>query len=1109
MSDDAVTPRPPRRDRTPPGAQELLAVEPTGVAAGPLLVTRRTFLTGAGSAAAALALGGTTLGRLLSADEARAGVRRGTAGTLTLSEGSMLQLALSPDGDTIALNLLGMLWLLDASGGEAVQITDVYSDVAYPQWSPQGDRIAFQSYLDGTYHIWTVAPDGSDLRQLTDGGFDDREPVWSPDGSQIAFASDRDNAGQQRSANGYDIWVVDVASGAVRRVTRAALGFSNHQPAWAPNGSEIAYVESGSGVRRILAIDADGQGSPRVLHEHSQGTLHTPRWSPSGDRIAYVWSGPPAPAGHDPQEPVRPALVVAGERVSDPDEDVYPYPPEWVDDDTVLYPASGRIRRRELSSGAVDTVPFTATLTFDRPAYTPKRRNYLSRTRHPVKGIANPVLSPDGRTVAFVALNQLWTLEVDPDGSGQPVPLTDDVYYKATPFWSPDGSQLAYSTDRDGPMAIYIRDMATGEERKLTGDFPLAQVRGAWSPDGRTIAFVSSTNGRGDASIHLADVETGEIRQLLEPLFEPGRPTWGPNSDVVALAVWEPYSNRFREGQSLILTVDVDSGERTLHNPYPFSTISNRKGDLGPVWSPDGRWMAYVLEDQLYVLPVDERGTPTGEQRRLTDEVADMISWSGDSSTLLYLSNGTLRTVPVTGGEPTTVPLHLRWQQDVPRGQQVIHAGALWDGVSEQLRRDVDILVHDNRIRAVRDHDPRRRYGSHVTVVDASDLTVLPGLWECHGHEQMDQPYVGGRKGRFMLSQGITTVMGMGDPAYESLEQVESERSGARLTPRFLWAAEAIDGERNNYDFMRATVTEASLERQLERIRALEPDIVKMYVRLKMDWQERVIAAGHELGIPSFSHYTFPAMPFGMDCCSHWATQRLGYHLTMSASSAAYDDTVDLYAQSQMGIIITRGSAVMLRTYPGFLEDRRMQQLLTPWQYEQMRGQHDQQQSEASLADYREFLDGHRRILRAGGLVLTGTDEPLSLNVWGLQPTVAGLVAYGGFTTVEALRTVTSAPAKVMGLEGQLGTVETGALADLVFVRGNPLTRIQDLWNVEMVMKNGRLHTIDDLIEPYAASGPAGAHRPAALAAPAVRALTATPGAASAEEVDYGAEWYC
>ena len=1078
-------------------------------------ISRRTFLGATGGAAAALILSG-KLG-LLSVREAEAALTS-TAGTLSLTEASMIQLALSPAGDAIALNLLGMLWVLPAEGGEAKRLTDVYSDVAYPHWSPRGDSIVFQSYVGqgedhGTYHVWTMRPDGSDLRQRTFGGWDDREPVYSPDGSQVAFASDRENAGQQRGSQGYDIFVLEVASGDVRRLTEAALNRSHYQPAWSPDGSEIAFVESGGDVRQIMAVSSSG-GSPRVLYSHSSGSLYSPTWSPGGDKVAYVWQGGPPPPDHHPEDPEVPRLVVNAEPVTQ-DEDVFTFPAQWLDDDTLLYAADGQIRKRSLSTSGVEFVPFLATLDFERSSYEPKRHDFQSRRPQTVKGIANPVLSPDGSTVAFVALNQLWTMKM----GKKPVQVTDDVYYKATPFWSPDGNLLAYSTDKDGPEAIYIRDMETDDERKLTGPFDLAQVRGAWSPDGSTIAFVSSTNGSGDSYVYLADVATGEITELLEPHFEPGRPTWGPDSNVVALAVWEPYSNRFREGQSLILTVDITTGERTLHNPYPFSTISNRKGDLGPVWSPDGSYMAYVLEDQLYVLPVNERGEPVGGQRRVTDEVADMVSWSGDSSSLLYISNGTLRTVSLSGGQPATVPLDLTWQQDVPTGVHVIHAGSLWDGINEDLHRDVDITIARNRIVDIRPHTPNRDYGGNVNFIDASELTVMPGLWESHGHEQMDQPYVGGRKGRHMLSMGTTTVMGMGDPAYESLEQVESEKSNARLLPRFFWAPEAVDGERMNYDFMRATVTDESLERQFNRMKALDADIVKIYVRLQMDWQERTIEAGHAMGIPSFSHYTYPAMEFGQDCCSHWATQRLGYHLTMSAASIAYEDTIDLYAQSKYGLTITRGRGAMLRTFPNFLEDPRMRYLLTSWQYSQMQGQHSQTDSEAALASTRAFVGAHRRILRAGGIVLGGTDEPLGLNIWGLQATIAGLVHYGDFTEYEALRTVTALPAKVMGLEGEIGTVERGALADLLFIDGNPLERIQDLFNIEMVMKNGRLHTIDDLIGPYGRAEPTGSAR---QDAPTVALVAAAPrsgasrrrplGAVSWSEdgtVDYGVDEHC
>ena len=66
--------------------------------------------------------------------------------------------------------------------------------------------------------------------------------------------------------------------------------------------------------------------------------------------------------------------------------------------------------------------------------------------------------------------------------------------------------------------------------------------------------------------------------------------------------------------------------------------------------------------------------------------------------------------------------------------------------------------------------------------------------------------------------------------------------------------------------------------------------------------EQIAIQAGHDLGIPSFSHYFWPALAFGQDGSSHWATQRLGYQIAVSNDSVAYDDTIQLYARSGMSI---------------------------------------------------------------------------------------------------------------------------------------------------------------------------------------------------------------
>jgi dipeptidyl aminopeptidase/acylaminoacyl peptidase len=822
--------------------------------------------------------------------------------------------------------------------------------------------------------------------------------------------------------------VLDLASGEVR--PWADTRDEDSQPTWSPDGREIAWVVGKApddpdrqiGLQVTLTsrtIEAgDGRAAPRTLVTETSGTIVAPSWGAGG--VAYVLLG------------TNESTLKLDGRALTAGEDVFPAPPRWVSDTDLLYGADGHIRRRAITGGGASTIPFSATMRIGQALTRPKPHDFDDRRAHPARGIVSPVMRPAGAPeIAFLALGDLWRTRI---GSA-PRRVAHDRFLEADPAWSADGRFLAYSSDRAGSEDIYVLDTRTNRTRRVTS-LPAAEAAAAWSPDGSRIAFQDH-----DGVTSVVDVASGRITTAIPSAWEPGNPTWGPGGATLAIAALKPFSDRFREGTSQILNVDLASGAQRWVAPIPFLSLSNRVTS-GPVWSPDGTRQAFVIGSRLWVMPVDSRGAPTGPPRRITDEVAESPSWGPGSRDLLYQSNGRLRVVAAGGGAPRTVDVVLRWRRARPPRVTVIHAGALWDGVSRRLRRDVDIVVRGNRIASVRRHDGRDRRGT----VDARGLTVMPGLWDAHVHQQLDRSFLGARQGAQQLSFGITSTMSMGDPGYESLEDSEALQSGARVGPRLFKASEPIDGSRVYYDFMRPTVDRQDLERELGRLASLDPDILKTYVRLRYAFQARAIAFAHRLGLPAFSHYWAQPLAFGQDGISHiTATQRLGFSRTQSPSGFTYQDIVKSAGASRMSMTSTLFAATtLLADDPGLVTDPRVTTLYTPWQ----RAELDEDLKTATTTDQTATRVGLQRdvgilksILDAGGRVLAGTDIPLDPVAVDLHLNLRAMVRFG-MTPYEALRTPTFQPARQMGLERDFGAIAGGKVADLAIVRGDPLADI-------------------------------------------------------------------
>jgi dipeptidyl aminopeptidase/acylaminoacyl peptidase len=213
--------------------------------------------------------------------------------------------AFSPDGTRIAYERgrgrRADIWVMGADGSGQTQLTSGIDDDRYPAWSPDGTRIAFVRTDDDTFEsdIYIMNADGTGLQRLTNSGdvFLGRI-AWRPGANSIAFAV----IGGEAEGYASQLASVDVGTGTVTRITNEP-GIDHYDPDYSPDGSKIVYIGSGEQgyPYQPYVINADGSGKTRLTSAFD--FVNTPVWSPDGTRIifgTYLDSGLPIIAHYSP-----------------------------------------------------------------------------------------------------------------------------------------------------------------------------------------------------------------------------------------------------------------------------------------------------------------------------------------------------------------------------------------------------------------------------------------------------------------------------------------------------------------------------------------------------------------------------------------------------------------------------------------------------------------------------------------------------------------------------------------------------------------------------------------------------------------------------------------
>lgn len=510
--------------------------------------------------------------------------------------------AVSPDGSRVVVSYRGDLWEVSALGGLMRDLTPCGSFESLPCYSPDGSTLAFTSDRTGGGDVYAMPAGGGDAVRLTWHGGPDEVEGWSASGDSVYFITSREGA---------DSWLysVPLSGGTPVPVVRASmLDFAR-----TPRGLAVVTGMtpwwrrhySGSGSRDVWLLDDDG-GWTGLLD--SPIDERWPMWSPASNGLIFVMEDSTGSAN---------LHLLTGDgsirRLTGLPGDVT-FPSITADGATVLFEYAGGLFRA--SSPGWEPVEIVLECAADLPV-PPLEEGWAGPF------IDSYDLTGDSGAVALCSGGEIFCGMLTADGIEDVRRLTESPGREGSPAWSPDGTMLAYTVERDGRSDLLIAGPVLAESL-FTGFRPVPSrvltVPGGtalgpcWSPDGSMLAYLDR-----NASIRAVELSTGrdwEVSTARDVIHI----SWSP--DCAWLAFSTPVDGHLED----VFIVPSAGGE-----PVDVSRHSN--DDFQPTWSSDGRRLVYASRTDggdysLRQLWLTREDWEAGPERRdeLLDEPVETVS---------------------------------------------------------------------------------------------------------------------------------------------------------------------------------------------------------------------------------------------------------------------------------------------------------------------------------------------------------------------------------------------------------------------------------------------------------------------------------------------------
>jgi imidazolonepropionase-like amidohydrolase/Tol biopolymer transport system component len=1001
------------------------------------------------------------------------------------TEGTWMNLDISPDGDEIVFDLLGNIYIMPVEGGEAQPIREGLAYEIQPRFSPDGSKISFTSDAGGGDNIWVMNRDGSDARQITDEDFRLlNNAFWTPDGNYLIA---RKHFTSARSLGAGEIWMYHITGGSGIQLTERPNDQQDKgQPFVSPDGRFVYYSQDvypggmfqynkdpNSQIYVINRYDREAGEIERITG--GPGGAISPTISPDGSRMAFIKrvrdksvlfirdldSGIERPVFDGLSKDQQEAWAIFG-----------PYTNfNWTPDgEHLIFWAQGGIHKLNMETLDVEEIPFSVTVNHQIAdavffEFDPSPDTFTA------KAIRNAVTSPDGSTLIFNAAGYLWEKELP---NGTPQRLTDEANLEFEPVFSPDGSTLAYVTWTDddlGAINTLNLDQPNARPEAITTQKGIYREP-SFSPDGETIVFrrESGNNHQGHAYTQNPGIYTVSSTGGEKTLLRDGgsRPIFNTEGDRIFFL----QGTNFR-------SVDLNGQDEKHHFRSQYAL------EFTP--SPDNKWVAFHELYKVYIAPMPQVGsdidlnanTRAIPVTHVAKDAGYSLHWSSDGQKLHWtlgeeyftveleeafdFLNGSLsEELPL--GDSQGINIGLELETDKPSGTIAFTNAHIISMNGDEVIQNGTIVVRENRIEAV-GTSAEIPIPDDAYVKDVNGKTIMPGMVDAHAHiGNFRHGLSPNQQWEYFanLAYGVTTAHDPSSNTEMIFSQSEMIRAGNMTGPRIFSTGRILYGAENVQKTVINNLDDA--RSAIRRTKAFGATSVKSYNQPRRDQRQQVLQAARELGVN--------VVPEGGSTFTHNMSMILDGHTGIEHNVPIYplyEDVLTLWANSNTGYTPT-----LSVNYGSVSGEYYWYQHTNIWEKERLlnftpRGIVDSRSRHRTMIPEEEYEIGH---IASAAAARDLHDRGVTVNIGG-HGQMQGLAAHwetwmfgqGGMSNHDALRTATINPAKYIGMGEHIGSLEPGKLADLIVIDGNPLENLYVTENVVYTMINGRLFDSDTMNE--------------------------------------------